>query len=196
LTTGVSSTTNFTIKGGSNIVARILVDENGNIVSQSMTATDLIESGNNQPATSNAVYLKTRYSNTQVTKTTEIVNYFLIGKAEPSIGDYVYPVEIQTLIYRFGIQICLLGNVKVTGYYNSNSVKAHWEYMNGNRNEYLKIVKVNYDGHTYCALKINTTASDATIVLYIHYREDDFTLTHVPSSAISDEVDVVNSPLQ
>lgn len=55
LTTGVSGASNFTIKGGSNIVARILVDENGNIVSQSMTATDLIESGNNQPATSNAV---------------------------------------------------------------------------------------------------------------------------------------------
>ena len=44
-----------TIKGGSNIVARILVDGNGNIVSQSMTATDLVESGNNQPVTSNAV---------------------------------------------------------------------------------------------------------------------------------------------
>lgn len=58
LTTGVSGATNFTIKGGRNIVARILVDENGNIVSQSMTATDLIESGNNQPITSNAVAYK------------------------------------------------------------------------------------------------------------------------------------------
>jgi hypothetical protein len=55
LTTGVSGTTNFTIKGGRNIVARILVDENGNIVSQSMTATNTIESGNNQPATSSGV---------------------------------------------------------------------------------------------------------------------------------------------
>jgi hypothetical protein len=55
LTTGVSSATNFMIKGGSNIVARILVDENGNIVSQSMTATNTIESGNNQPATSSGV---------------------------------------------------------------------------------------------------------------------------------------------
>jgi hypothetical protein len=55
LTTGVSGATNFTIKGGQNIVARILVDENGNIVSQSMTATNTIESGNNQPATSDGV---------------------------------------------------------------------------------------------------------------------------------------------
>lgn len=55
LTTGVSGATNFMIKGGQNIVARILVDENGNIVSQSMTATDVIESGNNQPVTSSAV---------------------------------------------------------------------------------------------------------------------------------------------
>jgi hypothetical protein len=58
LTTGVSGATNFMIKGGSNIVARILVDENGNIVSQSMTATNTIESGNNQPVTSDAVYNK------------------------------------------------------------------------------------------------------------------------------------------
>jgi hypothetical protein len=56
LTTGVSGATDFAIKGGRNIVARILVDENGNIVSQSMTATDLIESGNNQPATSGGVF--------------------------------------------------------------------------------------------------------------------------------------------
>ena len=55
LTTGVSGATNFTIKGGQNIVARILVDENGNIVSQGMTATSVIESGNNQPVTSEAV---------------------------------------------------------------------------------------------------------------------------------------------
>ena len=55
LTTGVSGASNFTIKGGRNIVARILVDENGNIVSQSMTATDTIESGNNQPVTSDAI---------------------------------------------------------------------------------------------------------------------------------------------
>lgn len=55
LTTGVSGATNFTIKGGSNIVARILVDEEGNIISQGMTATSIIESGNNQPITSEAV---------------------------------------------------------------------------------------------------------------------------------------------
>lgn len=56
LTTGVSGKSNFTIKGGQNIVARILVDEEGNIISQGMTATNVIESGNNQPVTSNAVY--------------------------------------------------------------------------------------------------------------------------------------------
>lgn len=58
LSTGMSGASNFMIKGGSNIVARILVDEEGNIMSQSMTATDTIESGNNQPVTSNAVYDK------------------------------------------------------------------------------------------------------------------------------------------
>ena len=55
LTTGVSGKSNFTIKGGQNIVARILVDEEGNIISQGMTATNVIEEGNNQPVTSNAV---------------------------------------------------------------------------------------------------------------------------------------------
>lgn len=55
LTTGVSGKSNFTIKGGQNIVARILVDEEGNVISQGMTATSVIESGNNQPITSNAL---------------------------------------------------------------------------------------------------------------------------------------------
>ena len=55
LTTGVSGKSNFTIKGGQNIVARILVDEEGNIISQGMTATSVIESGNTQPATSGGV---------------------------------------------------------------------------------------------------------------------------------------------
>lgn len=89
LTTGVSGATNFTIKGGSNIVARILVDENGNVISQSMTATDTIESGNNQPVTSNAVaekfiYLKVR----GVTKTTQAdQNYFVITDFFPDIDN-------------------------------------------------------------------------------------------------------------
>jgi hypothetical protein len=55
LTTGVSGKSNFTIKGGQNIVARILVDEEGNIISQGMTATNVIEAGNLQPITSDSL---------------------------------------------------------------------------------------------------------------------------------------------
>lgn len=56
LTTRVSGASNFMIKGGQNIVARILVDEDGNIINQGMTATDSVESGNTQPVTSGGVY--------------------------------------------------------------------------------------------------------------------------------------------
>jgi hypothetical protein len=55
LTTGVSGKSNFTIKGGQNLVARILVDEEGNIISQGMTATNVIEEGNLQPITSDSL---------------------------------------------------------------------------------------------------------------------------------------------
>lgn len=56
LTTGISGKTNYVLKGGVNLTGRILVDDEGNITSQSVTATSVIESGNNQPATSGGVY--------------------------------------------------------------------------------------------------------------------------------------------
>ena len=55
LTTGRSGKTNYVLKGGVNLTGRILVDDEGNITSQSITATSVIESGNNQPATSGGV---------------------------------------------------------------------------------------------------------------------------------------------
>ena len=54
LTTGVSGASNLILNPGT-YVAIIYVDENGNITSQGMTATGLIQSGNNQPATSGGV---------------------------------------------------------------------------------------------------------------------------------------------
>ena len=54
LTTGVSGASTLLLNPGT-YVAIIYVDENGNITSQGMTATGLIESGNNQPATSDGV---------------------------------------------------------------------------------------------------------------------------------------------
>ena len=98
LTTGVSGTTSFTIRGGSNIVARILVDENGNVISQSMTATDVIEAGNNQPitsdalATSNAIPVNTvesgnLHSVTSGAVYSELLNYVkAITKTNPTIS--------------------------------------------------------------------------------------------------------------
>ena len=55
LTTGRAGKTNYVLKGGVNLTGRILVDDEGNITSQSVTATSVIESGNNQPATSGGV---------------------------------------------------------------------------------------------------------------------------------------------
>ena len=55
LTTGRAGKTNYVLKGGVNLTGRILVDDEGNITSQSVTATSVIESGNNQPATSDGV---------------------------------------------------------------------------------------------------------------------------------------------
>lgn len=55
LTTGRSGKTNVVLKGGVNITSRILIDEEGNIINQGMTSTSVVESGNNQPVTSDAV---------------------------------------------------------------------------------------------------------------------------------------------
>ena len=55
LTTERAGKTNYVLKGGVNLTGRILIDDEGNITSQSVTATSVIESGNNQPATSSSV---------------------------------------------------------------------------------------------------------------------------------------------
>ena len=54
LTTGKAGAVNLTMGVGT-YVAIISVDENGNIVNVASTPTDIIQEGNNQPATSNAV---------------------------------------------------------------------------------------------------------------------------------------------
>jgi len=54
LTTGVSGASNLVMNPGT-YVAIIYVDENGNITSQGMTATDIIQSGSTQPIESGAV---------------------------------------------------------------------------------------------------------------------------------------------
>lgn len=54
LTTGVAGATNLVLNSGT-YVAIVYVDENGNISSQGMTATNTVEVGNNQPATSSGV---------------------------------------------------------------------------------------------------------------------------------------------
>ena len=79
LTTGRAGKTNYVLKGGVNLTGRILVDDEGNITSQSVTATSVIESGNNQPATSGGVadaYGKIK----QITGTNFDVNNCYINK--------------------------------------------------------------------------------------------------------------------
>ena len=70
LTTGRAGKTNYVLKGGVNLTGRILVDDEGNITSQSVTATSVIESGNNQPVTSGAVA-----EQTEVTKSSDSTPY-------------------------------------------------------------------------------------------------------------------------
>lgn len=54
LTTGVTGASNLILNSGT-YVAIVYVDENGNVTSQGMTATDTIQTGNNQPATSSGI---------------------------------------------------------------------------------------------------------------------------------------------
>ena len=71
LTTGVTGASNLVLNSGT-YVAIVYVDENGNISSQGMTATNAVEAGNTQPATSDGV--------------NSAINGAVSGLSVPSVG--------------------------------------------------------------------------------------------------------------
>ena len=158
LTTGVSGATNFTIKGGSNIVARILVDENGNIVSQGMTATSVVESGNNQPATSSGVSNAINNLNIQSVGSTSFKARLysnIVNNTEYEFADIVSISDVTNAI--ISISTTSLGNVCGSTWLVSigNSEETcgiillnKSGYGNGNKT----LLKVNYDAVGNCSL--------------------------------------------
>lgn len=182
LTTGVSGATDFTIKGGQNIVARILVDENGNIVSQSMTATDLIESGNNQPATSSGVFntinkgnfissgLKATYTFkktisepnvwTDIITTADINNSGLYAFVIQMYGGVWYSEYLSFLLYFF-----TLGtneNSASTIYFNQSGHAFNHGVAN------LRVLR-HSKGASYnrCSIQMNLSLTGAEVELHI-----------------------------
>jgi hypothetical protein len=101
LTTGRSGKTNYVLKGGVNLTGRILVDDEGNITSQSLTATSVIESGNNQPATSDGV--AGAISSEESARNTAIAN--AIKQSDYLYDYYAYLSEPQWIkICEFGFR--------------------------------------------------------------------------------------------
>lgn len=182
LTTGVSGASNFTIKGGSNIVARILVDENGNIISQSMTATDLIESGNNQPATSSGVFntinegnfissgLKATYTFektisepnvwTDIITTADINNSGLYAFVIQLYGGFWYSEYLSFLLYLF------------THTTNENSVSTIYFNQSGHAFNQgvanLRVLRhVKSASYNKCSIQMNLSKTGAEVKLHI-----------------------------
>lgn len=88
LTTGVSGASNLVMNAGT-YVAIIYVDQEGNVTSQGATPTDTIESGNSQPATSEAVYGAISPINTNISNLSSrlgVYNNTASGTGYPSPG--------------------------------------------------------------------------------------------------------------
>ena len=136
LTTGVSGKSNFTIKGGQNIVARILVDEEGNIISQGMTATDIIESGNNQPATSNAV-----------------------ANALSGTVNEITPIGVITLLNEEKTYNNA-GSVAILGAHGTQLFESLVPIPNGYHVEYILSCFGSTSGNCYIRARLNNIATD------------------------------------
>lgn len=114
LTTEKQGATNLVLDSGT-YVAIISVDENGNIVNVASTPTDIISSGNNQPATSSGV---ANYVNTKNIKET------YDGSAYPTVSDMItklvndiYSNTVQNTTVGGSITVTWTGYSIITGQY-------------------------------------------------------------------------------
>lgn len=104
LTTGKTGAENAVMNSGT-YVARVYVDSQGNITVQSATATSVIESGNNQPATSDgvngAISAEEYARNMAIANALQMKNPVLVGQISASDAVQYWKVEnfISNLYY-------------------------------------------------------------------------------------------------
>ena len=179
LTTARLGMSNVVLKGGTNVVARILVDEDGNIVNQGMTATSIIEEGNSQPVTSNAVATSNAMPVDTVTSgnmhsvTSNAVNSAIeditkntISKALNQAGWYKI---CSCAYYSYGSAL----KIFLTSLYNyipcvSHSIDVVYGWVNP------KISETCYDNYSVFDKLMITYESNNACNIFVHYNRNDY----------------------
>ena len=147
LTTGVTGASNLVLNAGT-YVAIVYVDENGNISSQGMTATNAVEAGNTQPATSSGVanYIGSTNGTNPITDCNDAIKngiYYFSGSSSncpPSEIGFSAPDGSGSLIVQaydssWVNQICLdfYSNGSIFARSKRSGVWGSWErYLNSN----------------------------------------------------------------
>ena len=155
--------------------------------------------GSKDLVTSGSVYDKTRFQQVltyQQSVAGTTVVYLLITEIVKSTSNSFPPTDIDIVVSRGGVQVCLLGNVKLVKYYNSLYSKVHWEYMNGDRSESLSVVQINYNNKTYLAIKMDTTTIDSSIICYVkNWYNSNINWELIANTNVTNEIVLTNAPL-
>ena len=171
LTTGNAGATNVTLKGGVNLTGRILIDEDGNIINQGMTATNSLEEGNTQPVTSDAVYdaiSSAIGTNPDVSNATGVLPIAHGGTGKTTAQDacnelingltteYSTPVDTDYYVSQY------VNGGDTTKTFHRRPMSALWEYIKGKISSILGLTTTDYGGTAITAKKMKVATSFST----------------------------------
>ena len=142
LTTGKSGALNLVMNVGT-YVAIIYVDENGNITMAGATATSLIEAGNNQPLTSNAV----------ATSNAMPVNSVTSGNMHSVTSNGVANIQDYKHLVR-----------RYNSTFSANQTKTITQELSSNEN-YIILCRGANTGYNFIGLYFKTSFNDSIIEL-------------------------------
>ena len=164
LTTGKSGATNLVMNSGT-YVAIIYVDENGNVTSQGATATNTIQAGNYQPATSGGVFNLLKNQKTYEFFTPDYIRYVLMQdvstwyNSTSSSTVQTWSMNGMLVAKRTdGYDRSEVVNLTLSvGYYRNNQSLPNPNIMHVNSfclNNLIQACIVRYNSKEYLALKI------------------------------------------
>lgn len=165
LTTGKSGASNLVMNAGT-YVAIIYVDENGNITMAGATATSLIEAGNNQPLTSNAV----------ATSNAMPVNSVTSGNLHSVTSNAVYSAlnnqfSISQVLYAGGTGFTANTNESVLGAINYMLFDFNINVPSGYHKEYILSAQITTTGG---GIKIGAKLNNISTVLANTWSQDTY----------------------
>ena len=177
LTTGVTGASNLVLNSGT-YVAIVYVDENGNVSSQGMTATDTIQTGNNQPATSSgvagAISDEASARNTAITDAINALDVASVGGS----GKYLSAIsetdgKISATAGDIDSSVIKDSNNLIT----SGAVFQHLQYFAGYHkwsNDFTKYILMADVTTWYNSTSPSQTQSVAFLGMLVRYRDRGF----------------------